>query len=303
MKRLGVIGTMVWDTIHGRGHKSSPVEEWGGIAYALSALAAHLPPGWEIVPLVKVGRDLAPRATTFLRSLERFSSKARFVEVPDPNRRVVLHYRDGVRYTEAITGGAAPWTWEQLGPMVTDLDAVYVNFIEGLELDLATAQALRRGFGGPLYADLHSLYVEEGTGPAKVAPTDAVAWFRCFEVVQINEEEMLRMTTDPLTLAATALGDRTRLIVVTLGERGAIYVEATGDHQPVRTALIAAEDVHEGDATGCGDVFGATLVTRLLTATPTEHAIGEAHRASARNVLYHGTAGLYRHLRGELASA
>ena len=36
--RVGVIGTFVWDIIYGRDPRSEPVEEWGGITYALSAL-------------------------------------------------------------------------------------------------------------------------------------------------------------------------------------------------------------------------------------------------------------------------
>ena len=43
--------------------------------------------------------------------------------------------------------------------MVRDLDALYVNFISGFELCLGTAQALRQGFRGPIYADLHSLFL------------------------------------------------------------------------------------------------------------------------------------------------
>ena len=42
-KRLGVIGTFVWDVIYGRDPRERPVEEWGGITYALSALDASLP--------------------------------------------------------------------------------------------------------------------------------------------------------------------------------------------------------------------------------------------------------------------
>ena len=52
-KRLGVIGTFVWDTLHGRDARHVPVEEWGGITYALSALDAALPEDWEIVPVMK----------------------------------------------------------------------------------------------------------------------------------------------------------------------------------------------------------------------------------------------------------
>jgi len=42
-RRIGVIGTFVWDVIHGRDARSVPVEEWGGITYSLSGLDAALP--------------------------------------------------------------------------------------------------------------------------------------------------------------------------------------------------------------------------------------------------------------------
>ena len=66
MRKLGVVGSLVWDVIHGRDPRTAPVEEWGGIAYALSSLDAHLPEGWEIVPLIKVGSDLHAPAERFL---------------------------------------------------------------------------------------------------------------------------------------------------------------------------------------------------------------------------------------------
>ena len=81
MKRLGVVGTMVWDTIHGRGDSAEPIEEWGGIAYALAALEASLPSDWEMVPLIKVGHDLASRANDFLAALTKRSGAGRFIEV------------------------------------------------------------------------------------------------------------------------------------------------------------------------------------------------------------------------------
>jgi len=67
VKRIGVIGSMVWDTIHGRDPMQPAIEEWGGIAYALAGLDAALGDDWRLVPLIKVGRDLAPRAAAFLR--------------------------------------------------------------------------------------------------------------------------------------------------------------------------------------------------------------------------------------------
>ena len=126
------------------------------------------------------------------------------MEVPQPNNRVTLRYTDGERRCEQMTGGVPPWTWAELGPMVRDLDAVYVNFISGFELELETAQFLRRGFDRFLYADLHSLFLAkepDGTRVPRALP-DAPAWFGCFDVVQLNEDELAQLGPDPLVVAA-----------------------------------------------------------------------------------------------------
>jgi sugar/nucleoside kinase (ribokinase family) len=311
--RLGVVGTMVWDTIYGRGPTAEPVEEWGGIAYALAALEAALTDDWEIVPLVRVGRDLAPEANAFLRQLTRRAATARFIEVPEPNNRVTLRYSSAQRRTERLTGGVPPWTWGELGPLVRDLDALYVNFIAGAELDLATALQLRHGFDGPIYADLHSLLLgvsHHGDRFPQPLP-DVDRWFGCFDVVQLNEEEMQLVGSEPMAVAAAALARGVRLLVVTLAARGAVYftvrpfafahapAPAPG---PIETGLIAAEPLLEGgDATGCGDVFGGTLVARLLQGTPFGPALRAANVAAGRNLRHRGASRLQYHLRGEIA--
>ena len=328
--KLGVVGSLVWDEIHGRDPAALPVEEWGGIAYALGGLDASLPDDWEMVPLIKVGRDLAPEAAEFLRSLRRVGPGARFVEVPVPNNRVVLHYESADRRCERMAGGVPSWTWPELGPMVRDLDALYVNFISGFELCLGTAQALRQGFRGPIYADVHSLFLgmqHDGYRVLRPLP-DAAGWFACFDVVQVNEEEMRQLSPDPLALSAEVLGAGVSLLVVTLGPRGAAYVAAPGfdgwsgaattteparpkggpgrpgaPTHAIRTALIPAPRVDTLDPTGCGDVFGAVLCARLLAGDRVEGAIHEANRLAARNAAFRGAGGLSRFLRGELVTA
>ncbi|MEE9576499.1 MAG: hypothetical protein V3W35_03735, partial [Gemmatimonadota bacterium] len=159
MKRLGVIGTMVWDTIHQRDPgRSEPVEEWGGICYSLSAYEATAPDGWELLPIIKVGGDLRERANEFLRGLGRIASLEGVRTVPERNNRVELFYRDRSRRCERLTGGVPGWSWDELAPLARSCDAVYVNFVAGWELDLPSAQGLRGGFRGPVYTDLHSIF-------------------------------------------------------------------------------------------------------------------------------------------------
>lgn len=313
MKRVGIVGAMVWDVIHGRDPVGPPTEEWGGIAYALAGMDAALDDGWEIVPLIRVGRDLAPQAAEFLRTLTHLAPGARCIEVPAPNNRVVLRYQSAERRCERMEGGVPGWTWPELGPLVADLDALYVNFISGFEMCLGTAQALRQGFRGPIYADLHSLFLGmQRDGVRVLQPlVEAPAWFGCFDAVQLNEDEMHQLSPDPMSLSAAALGAGTSLLVVTLGPRGTAYVAAPGvttwgarpvpaAGQPVRTALIPAPTVESLDPTGCGDVFGAACCARLLAGVPVPEAIAQANALAARNAAYRGAGGLVRHLRGEL---
>jgi hypothetical protein len=317
LKKLGILGTMIWDTIVGRDPAEAPLEEWGGIGYALAGVDASLGPGWEIVPLVKVGRDMAASANTFLRSLGPVARGARFTEVPAPNPRVRLNYRNMERWCEQLQGGVPPWTWAEVGPMVADLDALYVNFITGYECDLATAQALRQGFRRPLYGDLHSLALGmHADGVRHHRPLEQpLAWLSCFDVAQVNEDELRMIGGDPLALAARAVDLGVRAVCVTLGAKGASYVAAPGFDRltpgpagapaapPVmRSATVESEgEPVSGDPTGCGDVFGATLFARLLDGADLESAIRDANRMARRNVSYRGATGLHHYLRGALA--
>ena len=321
-RRLGVIGTFVWDVIHGRQPHGAPVEEWGGVTYSLAGLDAALADDWEIVPIMKVGTDLADRARRFIASLGRLAPDAALVEVPYPNNRVELRYFSDERRTETLTGGVPGWNWAGLKPLIDEarLDALYVNFLSGWELDLDTAQALRVHFHGPMYADLHMLVMAVQSDGLRVPrPLSNVReWCGCFDLLQANEDEIHLMAPDPLALAATALHAGARCLVVTLGSRGAAYFAASDFHGiadlrppsrspaalagPIRSERIAAERVSEvGDPTGCGDVWGATYFSRLLAGDSLDQAIRSAHRAAARNVEHRGATGLADHLRGKLS--
>ena len=316
MKRLGVIGTFVWDVIHGRDPRDRPVEEWGGVTYSLSALDAALPEDWQIVPLIRVGADLAPRARDFLRTLRRIAPDASIIEVPYANNRVELRYFSDERRSERLTGGVPPWSWLGLKPLLGGIDALYVNFLSGFEMELETAQLLRQHYRGPIYCDLHSLVLAvqpDGLRVARPLP-DVDKWCACFDILQVNEDELAMMAPDPMALAAGV-----RCLTITLGRRGAVYFAAPDFERledlgaprplgaslgPIRTALVPAEPARTaepGDPTGCGDVWGATYFSRLVAGDKLADAMRAAMRAAARNVEHRGATGLAHYLRGELS--
>jgi sugar/nucleoside kinase (ribokinase family) len=202
--------------------------------------------------------------------------------------------------------------------MVRDLDALYINFISGFELELGTARALRQGFHGPIYADLHSLFLAmppDGLRQLRQLPA-AHEWFACFDAIQLNEEEMHQLGEEPMAVAAAALGAGVVLLAVTLGPRGSVYFarpDFTGwgplsaaagvAGGPIRTALVPAPVVDVVDPTGCGDVFGATLCASLLAGLPPDPAVGAANRMAARNATLKGAGSLASLLGGHLARA
>lgn len=324
VKRLGTLGTMVWDTIYDRVPRAAPVQEWGGMAYALAAAAASLPEGWEVVPIVKLGADLAESGLRFLRDIPRLECDTAVRVVPAPNNRVELRYGPEGRRSEWLSGGVPPWLWPELGPVVRDCDALYINFISGFEMELDTAMALRDAYDGPVYADLHSLFLGLGAQGLRV-PSELVSWsswLRCFDAVQLNEDEfeMLgRAWGDPWRLAADIVGPELKLIAVTLGARGAAYVagphfDPSPESWPLtrhrvatpgtaRSARVPVSHPVEGtgDPTGCGDVWGATFFARLLAGDTLDDAMGEANRTAARNVTRRGAGGLHDHLTGRIS--
>jgi sugar/nucleoside kinase (ribokinase family) len=329
MRRLGVLGTMVWDRIYARDIRSDPVEEWGGIAYALAAASAARPRGWQIVPIVRLGRDLEEEAYRYFRTLPGLDLESGVRVVPEPNNRVELRYQDRTRRCERMSGGVGAWSWDELAPIVHGLDALYINFISGFELDLETAQLLRLGYAGPIYADLHSIFLGiDADGQRELRPLAAWReWLRCFDAVQMNEEEFSMLAYawgDPWKFAAETVGDELRLLLVTLGARGAAYVASSSfradpglwqERGPrgalttptiVRPAAVTSERVAaatstvDGDPTGCGDVWGATCFCALLAGESLRAAVEAANTAASRNLAHRGAGGLHHHLSGRL---
>ena len=312
-KRVGILGTFVWDTIWTLEDQAAgrPFESWGGVAYSLAAGAAALPRGWEIVPIAKVGADLLGEAHRYLDTLGGIGPRAGLVRVAQANNRVELRYLDAERRGERLTGCVPGWTWEELAPVLEGLDALYLNYFSGWETDLETARRIAREFRGPVYADLHSLFLgPPGEGPREPRPLpDWEEWLACFDVVQLNEDErrLLGASTDPRSVPAELLRHGPDAVLVTLGPAGAVY--AARPYADSRPGLrggprledgggrVLARRVDGGDPTGCGDAWGAAVFAGLLGGLSLEHAVTRATALAAAKMGHRGATGLYRHLR------
>lgn len=321
-RRLGAVGTLVWDVNHHPTLVASgagPLEQWGGATYSLAALSAARPEGWVVEPILKIGSDRAVPARELLCGIPGVRAGAGVQVVPEPNNRVELRYQDEHHRCEVQSGGVPSWRWPELAPLLDGLDALYVNFLSGRELDLNTAERVRAAFGGPIHGDLHSLFL----GPATDRPRHPrplphwERWVACFDVVQLNETELALLAgarVDDPRFLAELLSFGPSIVVATLGERGALYAAREGvdeGGQP-RRLVRAGGGVRSGqvepgggalagDPTGCGDVWGGALFARLLAGRPLETAMREASRLAAEKIRSPSTAALAARLSTALA--
>ena len=316
---LGVVGTFVWDTIWTLEdvRAGRPFETWGGVAYSLAAAAASRADGWEIVPIVKIGSDLADEAHGFMAELPGVDAGPGVLVVPEPNNRVELRYTDQERRGERLTGGVNAWEWDELAPRLAGIDALYVNFLSGFEMGLETAERLRASFAGPIYADLHSLFLGcPGAGVRQMRSLpDWERWAACFHAIQLNEDELAMLAGDAQA-PVSARGERLLahgpgIVVVTQGGAGASYLVRDGfpenplqwsgwrggERRIQHSAVLPDQGHRPGDPTGAGDVWGATFISSLLAGLPLEDAIHRAHRFAGAKMALRGAAGLYEHLR------
>ena len=291
------MGTFVLDRIVGLSRGDGPEERLGGIAYALAAAAAALPEGWRLLPVARLGEDAASDVRPWLADTGLDGSAV--LEVPETNNRVELRYRGRQDRTERLSGGVGSWSWDELAPRVARCHALLVNFISGHEMGLDDTRRLREDVSGPLYADLHSLFLateEDGRRVPRRLPRWR-EWVACFDAVQMNADELDRMR-GPMDVEAavrSALDLGPALVVCTQGERGAVAWSRTGASRrfsggrrrvgpgdgTVRRHQIAPRPVPAPDPTGCGDVFGGTVCARLLAGDSVEEALALATRLAS----------------------
>lgn len=305
---------MVWDTIIPHDADSGePTEEWGGIAYSLAAFEAVRPAGWTMIPIIKVGADLGACAGEFIDALHSVASLDGVLTVPEPNNRVTLRYEDDRSRTEILSGAVPAWSWHELEPLARGCDALYINFIAGWEVDLESARALRSHFSGPIFCDLHSIFLDVGQDGLRVprALDHWREWMSCFDFVQLNEDEfhlLAPTSADPWPVAEQVLGAETKTLFVTLSERGAAWVSAPGferlgddggeggpgrrSEAEVKRGMEPVEEPRAGDPTGCGDVWGISCFVSLLAGAAVPEAVRSANEIAALNASFRGASEL-----------
>ncbi|TPQ23239.1 carbohydrate kinase family protein [Streptomyces sporangiiformans] len=131
------------------------------------------------------------------------------------------------------------------------------------------------------------IYADVGWDPTQQWSSDLLDQLSLCHAFLPNETEATAYTrTDTAAAALGKLSDLVPVAVVTRGPDGAVAVDqTTGEH-----ADVPALDIDVLDATGAGDVFGASFVAASLGGWPLEERLRFAVLAAGLSVRRHGGA-------------
>ncbi len=131
------------------------------------------------------------------------------------------------------------------------------------------------------------IYADVGWDPTQVWSTDLLDQLALCHAFLPNETEAMAYTrTDSAVAALGTLSELVPVAVVTRGGDGAVAVDQiTGEY-----ADVPALAVDVLDATGAGDVFGASFVAASLGGWPLEERLRFAVLAAGLSVRHHGGA-------------
>jgi len=289
MPRCGLIGTITADTIvHEDGR---PVRSIGGILYQAAALSGL---GVSSVLFSNCGEALRPDVEALIADwplLDRTGLKY----VPGPGNRVLLRYSERAREREEILESIVPSL--DPGPALAalpELEFLVMVFNSGFDIFLQDWRSIVARASCPIWLDIHSLALEPRVGTHRDyrSVPDWPDWVKGAAYLQANRQEVGCLMGHPERWAneeeiqsffAQAFATGVRAVFVTMGKDG-VLAATPGEVRRIPAPIASAV----ADATGCGDVFAAAAIERLLRGEPVFRAVEAGVALATRAVAVSG---------------
>lgn len=257
-----VLGHFCLDIIHPV--DGPEIQSYGGIYYSLSALAVLADETDRIIPVFGVNKnDYAP----VIQHLKQFPNvdTSGIYQFDEPTNTVHLFYKDKESRIECSKDIAKPIPFERIKNFL-NVDGILVDMISGSDITVDTLDVIRmevREKKVPMHFDYHSLTLGMGENHERYRRPvpDWRRWVFMTDTVQLNEDEIGGLTIEKSTEQQT-VGH-----LLTLGVKGLVLTRGangvsvfTNEHKKVVRTDIPGQQIEKaGDATGCGDVFGAAF--------------------------------------------
>jgi len=263
-KRVGLIGTVTHDVISSDAGKA--FEGLGGILYQAAALCGLKT---EVSVYCNIGEDLAPRTDRIIGKWPALDA-SRISRIPVPSNLVRLHYPRRGERVEILESVVPAIESERVIDDLPDLDMLTAVCNSGYDIILEEWRKIVRASVCPVWFDVHSLALSKGIGrPRTYIPlTEWRHWVQEVSYVQANLMELSCMVGYPgkaLTLddvsafSAKAFEEGVEAVFITLGREGVLVIS------PKKLERFSSpETVNVLDTTGCGDVFCAATIAKLI---------------------------------------
>ena len=257
-----VVGHLCLDVVHPV--DGPDVQGYGGIYYSLATLASLLDRTDTVLPVFGVNKTDYVELLEHLHVFPNIDTSGIF-KFDEPTNRVHLYYQDAQSRIECSRDIATPVPYEKIRRRLA-VDGILINMISGSDITIETLDHIRmtvRSHNIPIHFDYHSLTlgVDKNHERFRRPLLEWRRWGFMLDTVQLNEEEIAGLSTEPMTEIQT-IGHLLTLgikgVVVTRGERGATLFYNEHKHVVQKNVDgIPVDNVR--DTTGCGDVFGAAF--------------------------------------------
>jgi len=307
-----VIGEPCVDVIHSAEGKT--ISSYGGILYSVISLAVLARTEDIIYPVMNLGEDEYTNITGILKKYKNINQSGIY-KVAHPTRKVNLYYQDygsGKRARlEYSTLPTYTLDYKFIEPFLKYADAVLVNMISGVDINLDTMKKIRNYFDGKIHIDIHNLVMKTNPDGSRehIHLENWLDWCTNADTLQMNEFEVNiisethkkeREIAEEILLTSGSKR-KTEAVIITRGKEGSsgyIKVEKQGGRTINDTSskffdlakidVPAAESPHFEDSTGCGDIFASAFLLDYSGNNDVRKAMNYASRIASVKISLRG---------------
>jgi sugar/nucleoside kinase (ribokinase family) len=295
--KIGVVGTFIRDKI--KPWKGASAESIGGIFFTVSYLANLLDDASEIFPVCFVGEDFYDEVVEQLAVYKNVRLDG-IKRLRRENTQVTLTYTSAQERQEITTEPMPALGYDELA-ILKDADAIEVNLITGVDVDLRALKKLRQESSTLIYLDFHShaLGISEEGKRYYVRPKDWKEWVKIADVLQLNEMEARTLAGYPTAQPMEILIDFGKEILkihpfichITLCEKGSYGFFK--NNEGILIKRFKAQQLDSVvDMIGCGDAFAAGFLVNYLSDGNVIEATKFANKVAGLNCTFVGSTGI-----------
>lgn len=261
---IGLIGTITYDTIITSSGKK--IEGLGGVLYQAAALCGMNIPVSLFTNLgVKIAAAVE-KVTAEWKTLNTSGIRL----VPGPGNQVQLTYPPQGERIEILKSVVPPLAPEIIIPELSKFHMLTVVINSGFDLALEDWHTIRKATSCPIWLDIHSLALTKQLNiPRRYHPVeDWPLWTNEVDYIQANSTEVAALLGCPdmdvsddqvRQFAEKTFSTGTKAVFITKGKAGVLVL--TPDKNKT-LGTTQAQPV--SDSTGCGDVFCAGTIAKIL---------------------------------------